>query len=590
VNTGFRRIEVTPKTRKRRGILYPISFIAAAASIGCGKREPVVVPMRPLATPLAEWPDVVGCWELRMGAWSPALMLGADERIITPPSRVLIDSTIGTRPYERRNLLLRPAPGAAPSVHRYSWWNMGRADSIQLRWTTGFSGVNMSLAHEGDTLRGVAETTWDFDRQVQQADVTMWRVRCEAGAPTLAGDSLRRNVPFNPSMHVAERGSLRHYVGGRGLAREWWELVRGHDTLAIVARVESAAGSGTPLIVTLRMDTTYIPRGLEVSGDEDATVRVLGGRTRIGTGSTAQTVKTPSGYFVLPNSPAVAPWGGLLRRWNRAGRPVRFGIPGHSDVRLTWIGRDSVLIGDRRIILERIEASGATWGRRTLWTDTTGGLVASLGGMSGTFALREGYEAGMPYLLTSARRDALRLVRNAADDVKPARSDRFAIVGATVLDGDGDAPLRNAVVFVEDGRIARIGARAQVSVPKGVPIVQGRGLTVIPGARADGWSVSDLGWGPGALARGIVAVRLAAQDDAAFREVREALDRDGGLAPRLLAPADTTSARALHEGGPADFVIVEGALRRIPESPSRVRWVSLGGKLYSAQTLRRWGG
>jgi cytosine/adenosine deaminase-related metal-dependent hydrolase len=196
----------------------------------------------------------------------------------------------------------------------------------------------------------------------------------------------------------------------------------------------------------------------------------------------------------------------------------------------------------------------------------------------------------MPYLLTSARRDALRLVRNAADDVKPARSDRFAIVGATVLDGDGDAPLRNAVVFVEDGRIARIGARAQVNLPKGVPIVQGRGLTVIPGARAEGWSVSDLGWGPGALARGILAVRLAVQDDAAFRDVREALDRDGGLAPRLLAPADTTSARVLHEGGPADFVIVEGALRRIPESPSRVRWVVLGGRLYSAQRLRRWEG
>ena len=580
---------MAPKTSMLACAAYVMSFVVAAASIGCGKREPVVVPMRPLTAPLAKWPDVIGCWELRMGAWSPTLMLGADERIITPPSRVLIDSTIGTRPYERRNLLLRPAPGAAPSVHRYSWWNMGRADSIQLRWTTGFSGVNMSLSHEADTLRGIAETTWDFDRQVQHADVTMWRVRCEAGAPTLAGDSLRRNVPFNPSMHVAERGSLRHYTGGRGVAREWWELVRGRDTLAIVARVESAAGSGTPLVVTLHMDTAYVARRLEVSGDEDATVAVLGARTRLGTGSTARMVKTPTGYFVLSESPAVAPWGGLLRRWNRAGRPVRVAIPGRSDVRLTWIGRDSVLIGDRRIILERIDATGNAWGRRTLWTDTTGRLIASLGGMTGTFALREGYEAAMPYLLASARRDALRLVRNAADDVRPARSERFAIVGASVLDGERDTPLRNAVILVEDGRIARIGPRAQVSVPKGVPIVQGKGLTVIPGVRAEGWSISDLGWGPGALARGIVAVRLAVQDDATLREVREALDRDGGLAPRLLAAGDTASARVLREGAPADFVIVEGAPRKVPEWPSRVRWVAVGGKLYSAEALRSQG-
>ena len=176
----------------------------------------------------------------------------------------------------------------------------------------------------------------------------------------------------------------------------------------------------------------------------------------------------------------------------------------------------------------------------------------------------------MPYLLTSARRDALRVVRNAADDVKPTRSERFAIVGATVLDGASDEPRRNAVVLIEDGRIARIGSRAPV----------------IPGARADGWSVSDLGWGPGALARGILAVRLAAQDDAALREVQQGLDRDGGLAPRVLAPSDTVSARVLREGDPADFVVVQGALRQIPTRPSGVRWVSIGGRLYSAQALR----
>jgi hypothetical protein len=116
--------------------------------------------------------------------------------------------------------------------------------------------------------------------------------------------------------------------------------------------------------------------------------------------------------------------------------------------------------------------------------------------------------------------------------------------------------------------------------------VQGKGLTVIPGRRADGWSVSDLGWGPGALARGIVAMRLAVHDDATLRDVREGLDRDGGLAPRLLEATDTASVRVLREGAPADFVIVQGALRKIPESPSRVRWVAIGGKLYSAQALR----
>ena len=562
--------------------------VVAASSLACGPPKPIPMAVTPAApTPLAAWPDVVGCWELRMSAWHPALMLGADERIITPPSRVLIDSTIGTRPYERRNLLLRPAPGAAPSVHRYSWWNMGRGDSIQLRWTTGFSGINMSLSHEGDTLRGFAETDWDFDRQRQQAAVTAWRVQCEAKAPTLAGDSLGRNIPFNPSMHVAERGSMRHYVAGRSVAREWWEVIRTGDSLAIVAHVESAAAK-PPLVVTVRTDTAFVPRGLEVSGDEEATITVLGKRTRVGTGSTARTVTTPETFFLLRRTPAVSPWGALLRRWNRAERPARVAIPGSGDVRMAWRGRDSVLIGDRRIILERIGASGSGWGRRTLWTDTLGGLVASLGGLSGTLAVREGYEAAIPYLLSSARVDAFRLLRNAADDVSPARSERFAIVGATVLDGLRDTPLRNGVILVENGLIADIGTRAQVKVGKGVPIVQGRGLTVIPGVRAEGWSVSDLAWGPSALARGILAVRLSMQDDALLRDVRETLRRDGGLAPRVLDATDTVSARVLREGEPADFVVVQGTLREIPDSPSRVRWVAIGGKLYSGEALRNW--
>ncbi|HZO18034.1 MAG TPA: hypothetical protein VFB46_03530 [Gemmatimonadaceae bacterium] len=563
------------------------SLITGAILSGCGPRKPIVVATSaPVATALPSWPDVVGCWELRMGAWRPTLALGNDERIVTPPSRVLIDSTVGTRPYERRNLLVRPAPGATPSVHRYSWWNMGQGDSIQLRWTTGFSGVNMSLSHEGDTLRGQAETTWDFDRQVQTADVVMWRVRCDADAPTLAGDSLRRNVPFNPSMHVAERGSLRHYVAGRGVAREWWELVRAQDTLSIIARVESA-GAATPHVLTLRMDTTYRPRHLSVDGDEDATVSVLGARTRVGTGSTARTIKTPTGYFLLNESPSVAPWSALLRRWDRLERPARIKVPGYSDLEMSVLGRDSVLIGTRRIILERIDASGNSWGRRTLWVDTVGVLVGSLGGMTGAFALREGFEEAIPYLLGSARRDALRLVRNAADDIKPTHSERFAIVGATVLDGERDAPLRNAVVLVEDGRIARIGPRAQVKIPKGTPVVKGRGVTVMPGVRATGWSVSDLGWGPGLLAHGVVAMQLAVHDTAALREIRSGLDRDGGLTPHVLEASDTSTARVLREGDRGDFVVVEGTLRKIPEWPARVRWVAIGGKLYSARALRQ---
>ena len=366
-------------------------------------------------------------------------------------------------------------------------------------------------------------------------------------------------------------------------------LIRGQDSLAFVARIESAATT-KPLVVTLRTDTTFIPRGVEVAGDEDATVTVLGKRTRVGTGSSARTLTTPTNFFVLPESPAVAPWGAMLRRWNRAGRPTGFSIPGQGDLQVTWRGRDSVLIGSRRMILERIECRGDRLGapdnvdrhdrRSRRITRRPDEYVRVTRRVRGRHAV--------PARLGAER--CPRLIRNASDNLDPTHTARFAIVGATVLDGIRDTPLRNAVILVEDGRIEQIGTRAKVKIPAGVATVQGKGFTVMPGMRAEGWSVSDLGWGPGALARGYIAVRLATQSDTTARLVRESLARNGGLAPRVLNGADTAKAATLSEGAPADFIVVQGLWRSIPRTPTRVRWVSLGGRLYSAQALRKAGG
>src|ERR1700682_6457013 len=57
----------------------------------------------------------------------------------------------------------------------------------------------------------------------------------------------------------------------------------------------------------------------------------------------------------------------------------------------------------------------------------------------------------------------------------------FAIVGATVLDGTGGPGRRAAVLLVDGERIAALGSRAEVSLPKGVRIVDGRGKWVMPG-------------------------------------------------------------------------------------------------------------
>jgi imidazolonepropionase-like amidohydrolase len=58
---------------------------------------------------------------------------------------------------------------------------------------------------------------------------------------------------------------------------------------------------------------------------------------------------------------------------------------------------------------------------------------------------------------------------------------RLAITGATVIDGTGASPVTDAVVFIEDGKIAAVGPRAGVTIPPGTREIDGAGKYVIPG-------------------------------------------------------------------------------------------------------------
>src|SRR5256714_3622114 len=64
---------------------------------------------------------------------------------------------------------------------------------------------------------------------------------------------------------------------------------------------------------------------------------------------------------------------------------------------------------------------------------------------------------------------------------RPDANHIIAIVGATLIDGRGDAPLLDAVVVVRGERIVAVGKRASVSIPAGAEVVDAKGLTLVPG-------------------------------------------------------------------------------------------------------------
>ena len=121
---------------------------------------------------------VVGCYSIELGRWEPTIALGGDADFLQPPTRIELLADVGTSSIERGKWLIRPAPGVAASRHRFSYFGAVGRDSIELVWTSGFSGLRMTVALHSDTLRGHAHALWDFDRQQQSAPAQVIRRPC----------------------------------------------------------------------------------------------------------------------------------------------------------------------------------------------------------------------------------------------------------------------------------------------------------------------------------------------------------------------------------------------------------------------------
>src|ERR1700720_1208413 len=57
----------------------------------------------------------------------------------------------------------------------------------------------------------------------------------------------------------------------------------------------------------------------------------------------------------------------------------------------------------------------------------------------------------------------------------------LALVGGRIVDGYEGRPIDDGVILIEGERIAAVGARSDIAVPAGVPTIDTRGMTVLPG-------------------------------------------------------------------------------------------------------------
>src|SRR5215470_5563654 len=82
---------------------------------------------------------------------------------------------------------------------------------------------------------------------------------------------------------------------------------------------------------------------------------------------------------------------------------------------------------------------------------------------------------------TLARSAFVTIVVLLSGGIVSAQSRPVVIQGGTLIDGTGRAPLADAVVVFQDGRIRDVGKRGDVKAPEGAEVIDAKGKTILPG-------------------------------------------------------------------------------------------------------------
>lgn len=83
--------------------------------------------------------------------------------------------------------------------------------------------------------------------------------------------------------------------------------------------------------------------------------------------------------------------------------------------------------------------------------------------------------------MTRARLVILLIVAGLSVREPAPAANGVAVVGGTLIDGNGGAPVRDAVVVVEGGTIGAVGRRGEVTIPPGAQQIDATGKYIIPG-------------------------------------------------------------------------------------------------------------
>jgi imidazolonepropionase-like amidohydrolase len=231
----------------------------------------------------------------------------------------------------------------------------------------------------------------------------------------------------------------------------------------------------------------------------------------------------------------------MVRYWATHGFPAQLATLPSGTVRVEPRGQDTIHItgqdGAKDEKLDRYTIEGLIWGRETLWFDANRNLVAAIS-TDAEFdhfeAIRDGYESALGDFVGRAGADGMSALAEISKGISGSRAPTLAIVGGTLINGTGAAPVADAAVVIHDGRIVAAGPRSKVKIPKDAHVVDAHGKTILPGLWDMHAHFEQVEWGPIYLAAGVTTVRDCGNEFEFITAVRDAIAQGHGLGPRLL--------------------------------------------------------
>ncbi|HEX7138709.1 MAG TPA: amidohydrolase family protein, partial [Vicinamibacterales bacterium] len=370
------------------------------------------------------------------------------------------------------------------------------------------------------------------------------------------------------SPSTIEHGTLRlHYVQ-KPVGYERYTIDRDDGSLQLTSDFDfTDRGGRVQLAATLRTQADLTPIRFTAKGktyrfvnvDSDIAVERLRAKVRADGRDVATAL--PKTFFTVDGYAPFSAQMLMLRYWQQHGKPrVLPTLPGQSgdqpnDVIIEARGRETVKVGAKSVSLNRFSVDGVVWGRETLWVDDGGSIAAAItraGGLSFE-AVRDDLEPALVDFVTSGTRDRIADLEAITRREHPLHAGAFALVGGTVIDATGRAPIPDAAVVVQDGRFVDVGPSRAVGVPPGVPVVRVDGKTIVPGLWDMHTHVTQVEWAPVYLAAGVTTVRDMGNEFEFITALRAAVESQRALGPRLLL------AGLIDGGGPNAFGVYDAA-------------------------------